>query len=239
MNSRNIMNKISKLWSKAELKLLSKDIFKKYLNENNFPNDLPKKIDRGKLRNKCFLLYWSVESVQIELGYMLIHLNSYNNYELNKKEKNKELAYMLFNHHQFLCVEALYRVGERFTLLLLYIYKQEDDKRNYYYQNFYNDIKDVENFSKECIQDLKNHQKHWNELAKERNMYSHAYSKLTDGINFELKHSSVLNQFGIPHISVHETRNDLESVFNNVKEKYLYLENMDKTIQLLLKEIGK
>jgi len=189
--------------------------------------------DRETLHKKLKLLYWAVQGVQIELGYMLFHQESYNNFKRNKNPEGLELSYMTFMHHHFLAIECIYRCWERVTHILNYI-NTGLDKKNGYYTQIVCDIEKSENVDEALIVELKKHQRHWNRIAELRNNYSHEYSSLIDGISFQVQFSKILDSSGAPMIKIKEKRKHLNSVFTDVRKKYDYLSYFDELLKIIL-----
>jgi len=88
-----IMENMGTLFEKHKVKKVAEGNFYKYVNNKLLPkikssiylgNKVPK-LDLACLQEKLKLIYWSVASVQFELGYMLIQLESN---KLHKKTKN-------------------------------------------------------------------------------------------------------------------------------------------------------
>lgn len=126
------------LFDKYKVEHLPKDVFTKYI--SGYP--IPKKLsfDQEKIQNKLRLIYWAVASIHIELGNMLITLESYNKSKQLKDENNAELSYLLFMHHYFLTIECIYRAWERISRVLNFIHAKKA-KRNCYYHKIISQLR--------------------------------------------------------------------------------------------------
>lgn len=215
------------LFDKYKVEHLPKDVFTKY----TYGYPIPKKLsfDQEKIQKKLKLIYWAVVSIQIELGNMLIAIESYNKFKQSQDVNNAELAYLLFIHHYFLTIECIYRVWERISRVLNLIHTKKA-KRNCYYHKTIAQLESSKIYPLALIVELNSHLAEWEKISNARNKYSHEYSRLTHGIDYDVRVSPIKNAQGQPIYKIEETRPTLESMFNLAKERYDYLKKLDSTL---------
>lgn len=222
-----IAEKTSILFDKYKVQHLPRDIFTKYIYGYPIPKSLS--FDQEEIQNKLKLIYWAAASTQIELGNMLISVESYNKFKQSQDEINSELSYLIFMHHYFLAIECIYRVWERISRVLNLIHTKKE-KRNCYYHKTIAQLENSKIYPAALIVELNSHLVEWEKISKDRNMYSHEYSRLTHGIDYAVQISEIKNTQGQSFYQIEETRPILESMFNLVKERYDYLKKLDSTL---------
>jgi len=137
---------------------------------------------------------------------------------------------MSFMHHRFLSIECVYRVWERITQVFYYIHTGKEKKQGYY-GNVIDMMSKSKIYQKDIIQNLKQHQKQWDSIAKFRNYYSHEYTKLIDGINYDVSISPIIDLHGRPIFKSKETFENLKNIFNIIyKQNFLYFKKLDESL---------
>jgi len=157
MDIRIIAKNAATLFDKYKVEHLPKDVFMKYI----YGYPIPKKLsfDQRKIQNKLKLIYWAAVSIHIELGNMLIALESYNKFEQLQDENNAELSYLLFMHHYFLAIECIYRAWERISRILNFIHTKKA-KCNCYYHSTISQLEGSRIYPDTLIIELNSHLPH-------------------------------------------------------------------------------
>jgi len=169
---------------------------------------------------------------------MLIAIQSYNKFKQLQDENNTELSYMLFLHHYFLTIECIYRAWERVSRVLSFIHTKES-KRNCYFHKTVQMLKDSKEYPEALLNELESHLSHWEMIKKDRNKYSHEYSSLTHGIDFNVRKSPIKDIQGQSFLIYEETRPMPDSKFNVAKEQYDYLKKLDSTLINFINHFNK
>lgn len=224
---KNIINCASKLLEQHNVEHIPKTTFTKYICGYSVPKKLS--YNQEKIQDKLKLIYWATASIHIELGNMLIANHSYNKFKELKDSNNTELSYLLFMHHYFLSIECIYRTWERISRVLYFIHTKTL-KRSCYYHKTISTLKESQAFSDKLINELESHLPHWERISKARNKFSHEYSRLTHGIDFEVGKSKIVNTQGKYYFQINETRFLPESIFRSVVDQYIYLKKLDESL---------
>ncbi len=167
-----IVQNAANLLEESKIANLPKDTFTKYIYEYPIPKQLS--YNQKIIQKKLKLIYWAVASIHIELGNMLIAIQSYNKFKQLQDKNNEEyteLSYMLFLHHYFLTIECIYRAWERVSRVLSFIHTKES-KRNCYFHKTVQMLKDSKAYPEALLNELESHLSHWEMIKKDRNKYS-------------------------------------------------------------------
>lgn len=231
INVKSIFQNAASLLEKQNVEHLPKTTFTKYIYGHPIPNGLIN--HQEKIQDKLKLIYWAVSSIQIELGNMLIAMDSYNTAKETRDSNGIELSYLLFMHHYFLSIECIYRAWERVSRVLDFIHTKKY-KRSCYYHKTIPILKESNVYPSTLINELESHLPAWTKISKDRNKYSHEYSKLTHGIDFEVTETVIVNTQGKSHLKIEEIRFLPESVFHSVVTQYNHLKKLDGSLIMFI-----
>ena len=106
--------------------------------------NLNKKIIFEKLSN----IKWAVAESQIECGYLLMVKNAFDSKNYSDTSSDSlnirlEFDHLYFIHHYFMAIECLYRIWERLTKLLDYIFFGNINSKRMYFDNILKSIRDL------------------------------------------------------------------------------------------------
>ncbi len=235
----DIVSRMAVLFKQYKIRLLTQGVFLKYMHDLQVPKTIQcnNEIDNYKFIDMTRQLYWAIASVQFELGYMLIALESNKKNIKDDDDDNLFLSHMDFIHHYFLSTECLYKVWERFAVILNYIHTKQE-KKNGYYANIINEIEKSKIYDSAVVKKLKKHQKQWDKIAEDRNNVSHEYSSLIHGMESEVTVSPIRDFMGNYIFKIEDKKIDLKNHFISIKNKFYQLEKLDSTVYEFIDSLG-
>ena len=180
-------------------------------------------------------IFWSVASVQLSIGYMMIAKKSSVHYRGITKTiydpsqvTGISMGNLHFWHHAFLARECIYRVWERLNSLIravCYPEEPEEVKKLYFSDLIEKLAKDPVYMHNEFIGSLKGLVKHREKAACLRNFLSHEASSLTAKITIEPKNSIIYQTDGLPFPTCEYKTPDLVQEIEAMKDAYLKFED--------------
>lgn len=187
-------------------------------------------LDEDIIYKRLAAIKWAVAETQFECGYLLIAKNSLEFKKFAKKNKAKSetehsklyIEYYYFKHHYFMSLECLYRIHERISKLLDYIFIHESDQKNYL-NNVIDKLREKKIIlNKQEFTPWTTLKKRWNKIASMRNIVSHQNSNLVSEYKLEIQQSLICDMHGLPISTYTETlpdiNKDLSYIVNSFKK---------------------
>lgn len=206
-----IMSTIANLYAKYKCPIFTKE--NKFL-DPTYHDELSIKLTKKlKLDNEIIYehlrnIFMAIAEVQIEYGYLLIGKESLKN--KNQKSSNindsvtLKIEHLYLQHHCYMAIECIYRIWEKLTKLLIYIYFPQN-KDNIYFNNLIELFKQSDSLpSPDLIINLKKFNKHWQKIASLRNSASHKSSHLAKNYHLSIEKSVICDYFGKQIIKIQE-----------------------------------
>lgn len=188
-------------------------------------------LDPESYGKTCSELFWTVSHIQLSIGYALISREGSSHprgargevYEFQDTPGVMGLPEQHFWHHMYHCYECIYRSWERITEIIRVACKFPDDERLYFDGLLDRLGKDPQHSESVHLPKLQSQVKHWNIIARERNLRSHKTSSSLHALQYEYASSGVLGPRGEALRKIRYRTIDLTRELDTARDRYMRL----------------